>query len=150
MVGFTFYSENRTHLYIIAGFRERHRSLRINTSFHSCPRHHFLCKPSSLWFRNFSDVYHHIMCLGIPCFIICIFTTQSFPQGSMYVWLYMAQWLHGALSINTVIMRNEGILDHYEFISSVMVNFSALRVPMTPCLFPALPIVLCILFTTNI
>ena len=93
MVGFTFYSENRTHLYIVAGFRERHRSLRINNYFHSCPRHHFLCKPSSLWFRNFSDVYHHIMCLGIPCFIICIFTTQSFPQGSMYVWLYMAQWL---------------------------------------------------------
>lgn len=46
---------------------------------------------------------------------------------------------HGALSINTVIMMNEGMLDHYEFISSVMVSFSVLRGPVTPCLFPVLP-----------
>ena len=46
---------------------------------------------------------------------------------------------HGVLSVNTVIMMNDGILDHLEFISSVMVNFSVLRGPMTPCLFPVLP-----------
>ena len=52
----------------------------------------FFANPQA-WFRSLSDVYHHIMCLGIPCFIICISTTQSFPQGSMYVWLCVAQWL---------------------------------------------------------
>lgn len=46
---------------------------------------------------------------------------------------------HCALSINTVIMMNERILGHLEFISSVIVNFSVLRGPMTPCLFPVLP-----------
>jgi len=52
----------------------------------------FFANPQA-WSRNPSDVYHLIMCLGIPCFIICISTTQSFPQGSMYVWLCVAQWL---------------------------------------------------------
>ena len=140
MVGFTFYSENRTRPYILAGLRERYKSLRINTSFHSCPRHPVFLANLQAWFRSPSDVYPHIMCFGIPCFIICISTVQSFPQGSMYVWLCVTHCqAYGALSTNTVIMMNDGILDHLEFISSVMVNFSVLRGPMTPCLFPVLP-----------
>ena len=69
------------------------KSLRINTSFHSCPRHPVFFANPQAWSRSPSDVYNHIMCLGILCFIICISTTQSFPQGSMYVWLCVAQWL---------------------------------------------------------
>lgn len=65
---------------------------------------------------------------------------SHFPRGRMYVWLCVTHCqAYGALSINTVIMMNEGILDYCEFISSVMVNFSVLRGPMTPCLFPVLP-----------
>ena len=75
---------------------------------------------------------------------------SHFPRGRCMCGCAWHSGWHGALSINTVIMMNEGILDDYEFISSVMVNFSALRVPMTACLFPVLSIVLCILFTTNI
>ena len=116
------------------------KSLRINTSFHSCPRHPVFLANLQAWFRSPSDVYPHIMCFGIPCFIICISTVQSFPQGSMYVWLCVTHCqAYGALSTNTVIMMNDGILDDLEFISSVMVNFSVLRGPMTPCLFPVLP-----------
>ena len=69
------------------------KSLRINTSFHSCPRHPVFFANPQAGSRSPSDVYNHIMCLGILCFIICISTTQSFPQGSMYVWLCVAQWL---------------------------------------------------------
>ena len=64
---------------------------------------------------------------------------SHFPRGRcMCGYAWHSGW-HGALSINTVIMMNEGMLDHYEFIGSVMVNFSVLRGPMTPCLFPVLP-----------
>ena len=137
MVGFTFYSENRTCPYILAGLRGKVWGLIL--PFTPVLDIIFFANLQA-WLRSPSDVYPHIMCFGIPCFIICISTTQSFPQGSMYVWLCVTHCqAYGALSINTVIMMNEGILDHLEFISSVMVNFSVLRGPMTPCLFPVLP-----------
>lgn len=64
---------------------------------------------------------------------------SHFPRGRCMCGCAWHSGCHCALSINTVIMMNERILDHLEFISSVIVNFSVLRGPMTPCLFPVLP-----------
>ena len=78
MVGFTFCSENRTCPYILAGLRGKVWGLIL--PFTPVLDIIFFANLQA-WLRSPSDVYPHIMCFGIPYVIICISTTQSFPQG---------------------------------------------------------------------
>lgn len=91
------------------------------------------------WFRSPSDVYPRIMCFEFLISSSVFLLHSHFPRGRMYVWLYMTHCqAYGAL--NKYCYNDEWrILDHLEFITSMMVNFSVLRGPMTPCLFPVLP-----------
>lgn len=91
--------------------------------FHSCPRHHFLYdffKPGlgpllciSTYHVFWNSLFHHLY----------FYYTVISPGTNVRVAIVTHCQAYGALSINTVIIMNEGILDYYEFISSVMSEF---------------------------
>lgn len=125
----------------MAGLRERHKSVKINTSFHSCPRHPVFSANPQAWFRSPSYVYHCTMCFGIPWLIIYISTKELFPWGQT-----VCVAVHGTgpgiwFSLNKYCYHEEWRNTGSPWVHQLsdLGNSSVLRGPMTPCLFPVLP-----------